>query len=221
MYSMALLAIFFAGDMLGATMASRPGTQVSNTVLEFLPGTAWEPFHTCTGQDSMPIAWFNRRTNTSYFMSAQHERMVAGIAPSLDVTPTACSGRIFEGHDAHGYDSGPQSYANFQWLQVARWQGVLTGRVEAMPTHINTHTLFLSLTRTPTSVHPCLCQRHRSRPCPQRIQGRVCSTGNILLQAMPRPQPRQRQRMPRRDLRALVDRSGCVCRRWDYIRACR
>ena len=66
----------------------------------------------------MPIAWFNRRTNTSYFMSALHERMVAGIAPNLETAPTACSGRVFEGHDAHGYDSGPQSYANFQWLQV-------------------------------------------------------------------------------------------------------
>lgn len=91
------------------------------TVLEFSePSAGWESFHTCTGQDSMPIAWFNRGANTSYFMSALHERMQAGIAPTLDEPPTACSGRVFTSHDANGYDSGPQSYANFQWLQSIR-----------------------------------------------------------------------------------------------------
>jgi len=92
----------------------------ATTVLEFAAGSAWEPFHTCTGVDSRPIAWHNRATNTSYFMSAQHERMVAGTASSLDHAPTACSGPILTSHDAHGYDSGPQSYANFQWLQSIR-----------------------------------------------------------------------------------------------------
>ena len=98
------------------------GTPPANTVLEFSEeaGAGWEPFHTCTGQDSMPIAWFNRRANTSYFMSAQHERMQAGTAPTLDEPPAACSGSIFSSHDAHGFDSGPQSYANFQWLQSVR-----------------------------------------------------------------------------------------------------
>ena len=92
----------------------------ATTVLEFAAGGAWEPFHTCTGVDSRPIAWHKRATNTSYFMSALHERMVAGTAPSLDHAPTACSGPILTSHDAHGYDSGPQSYANFQWLQSVR-----------------------------------------------------------------------------------------------------
>ena len=88
-------------------------------MLEFEDGP-WEAYHTCTGADSMPIAWFNRGTNTSYFMSAQHERMVAGTAPTLEQPPNACSNPILESHDAHGYDSGPQSYANFQWLQSIR-----------------------------------------------------------------------------------------------------
>jgi hypothetical protein len=93
---------------------------LADTVLEFEAEAEWEPFRTCTGVDSMPIAWYNRRANTSYFMAALHERMVAATAPTLDRPPTACSGAILTSHDAHGFDSGPQSYANFQWLQSIR-----------------------------------------------------------------------------------------------------
>jgi hypothetical protein len=103
-----------------STTASANRVPLATTVLEFEAGAEWETFHTCTGQDSMPVAWFNRRINTSYFMSALHEKMVAGTAPTLDQAPTACSGAIFTSHDAHGYDSGPESYANFQWLQSIR-----------------------------------------------------------------------------------------------------
>ena len=110
------------GLFVSVLFAPAYGAPPANTVLEFSKeGDAeWEHFHTCTGQDSMPIAWFNRRTNTSYFMSAQHERMQAGTASTLDDPPTSCSGNIFTSHDAHGFDSGPQSYANFQWLQSVR-----------------------------------------------------------------------------------------------------
>ena len=90
------------------------------TVLEFVDGSAWEDFSTCTGTDSMPIAWFNRRTNTTFFMAASHLHMYAGIAPTLEEVPHACSGRLLTSHDVHGYESGPQSYANFQWLQSVR-----------------------------------------------------------------------------------------------------
>lgn len=90
------------------------------TVLEFANGSVWEPFHTCTGADSMPVAWFNRPENMTYFMAADHRHMYAGVAPTLQRAPAACSGRVMASHDAHGYDSGPQSYANFQWLQSVR-----------------------------------------------------------------------------------------------------
>lgn len=102
-------------------LSSTAAATATDTVLEFEPGSSWEPFHTCTAADSMPQAWYSRGTNTTYFMGASHARMVAGIGATLDEAPTACSGQIFNGtHDRHGYESGPQTYANFQWLQSVR-----------------------------------------------------------------------------------------------------
>jgi hypothetical protein len=98
-----------------------------DTVLEFEAGSSWEKFNypaMCdranglgegVGPDSMPIAWHNRRTNTTYFMAADHRHMFAGTGPTLDNLRN-CSSRVFASTNA----STPQSYANFQWLQSVR-----------------------------------------------------------------------------------------------------
>ena len=104
-----------AADSAAAAAAAVPVT----TVLEFEAGGVWEKYATCTGTDSMPIAWFNRAENTTYFMSASHLHPHAGRGPSLD-SIKYCSAPVFMSHDQHGYDSGPESYANFQWLQSIR-----------------------------------------------------------------------------------------------------
>eukprot|EP01051_Picozoa_sp_SAG22_P021532 SAG22_NODE_4789_length_1163_cov_1.741541_1_plen_237_part_00 len=99
-----------------------------DTELEFEAGSSWEAVGypgLCTGAagpgetvgaDSMPIAWHSRRTNTTFFMSADHRRMFAGTGPTLD-NLTGCSARrVLTSFNA----STPQSYANFQWLQSVR-----------------------------------------------------------------------------------------------------
>ena len=96
--------------------AAVPGS----TVLEFEAGGEWTKYATCTGSDSMPIAWYNRHANETYFMVATHRRPYAGRGPTLNTLSGCTAAPVFLSHDEHGYDSGPQSYANFQWLQSVR-----------------------------------------------------------------------------------------------------
>ena len=100
-----------------------PAPTPPGTYLEFVPGSKWESFgypHVCTrfkklqvGPDSMPIAWFDRNTSTAWFLTSNHRHMNAGIGPSLDNLTRCNPGPVF--HST--YNSTPQSYANYQWLQ--------------------------------------------------------------------------------------------------------
>lgn len=110
----------YASAVLLGTVA-RGTAAAAQTVLEFVEGSVWESFATCSGSDSMPTAWHDRGSNTTYFMAADHDHMYAGTTlQTLAEVPRNCSGPVMQSHDLHGFDSGPQSYANFQWLQSIR-----------------------------------------------------------------------------------------------------
>eukprot|EP01052_Picozoa_sp_SAG31_P057873 SAG31_NODE_17370_length_673_cov_1.172474_1_plen_111_part_01 len=68
----------------------------SSMVLEFEAGAEWEKCSVPGGGDSMPIAWHNRRTNTSFLMSSEHSNMVAGTGPSLDQIVGRTKGSVFQ-----------------------------------------------------------------------------------------------------------------------------
>ena len=94
-----------------------------DTVLEFEAESAWETFSwpgVCAGKDvgvdSMPVVWHSRRTNTTRFLAADHTHMFAGTGPTLDSLSGCSTSPVF----LSTYDSTPQSYANFQWLQSVR-----------------------------------------------------------------------------------------------------
>eukprot|EP01048_Picozoa_sp_COSAG05_P004326 COSAG05_NODE_228_length_13388_cov_2.850403_1_plen_592_part_00 len=102
---------------------------VGSTELQFEADSSWEDVGyptLCTGAgssgrwapgaDSMPIAWHSRRTNATFFMSADHRRMFAGTGPTLDHLTGCLPRRVLTSFN----DSTPQSYANFQWLQSVR-----------------------------------------------------------------------------------------------------
>eukprot|EP00041_Stephanoeca_diplocostata_P026334 m.708418 g.708418 ORF g.708418 m.708418 type:complete len:1023 (-) comp22938_c1_seq8:248-3316(-) len=92
-------------------------------------GASWEVaedhYHACDGTphqtdgaDSMPIAWYNRRDNESYWVAA----VSRGIRPNVHPGPTIehamhdCSAVVFNST----FSANPSTYANFQWLQSVR-----------------------------------------------------------------------------------------------------
>jgi hypothetical protein len=149
-----------------------------STELEFEAGSSWEDVGypaLCTGApgpgqgvgaDSMPIAWHSRRTNTTFFMSADHRRMFAGTGPTLD-NLTGCSARrVLTSFNA----STPQSYANFQWLQSVRVfaNGTAAGLV---------HNEFKG--EFPADTGPQYCSRHCADSSSWNWQGCRDSTCEI------------------------------------------
>merc|ERR1719253_659556 len=116
-----LFCIFLSNHLVGSVGSPKLAViglpeVVWNQTVDRCPG--YNKFgHVGEQPDSMPTAWHNPLTNTSYLIWASSGWTYPSVGPSLShLTKHDCSEQVYKAIN----DTRPWTYKNHQWLQAAR-----------------------------------------------------------------------------------------------------